>query len=243
MQELRVTRLRARRPARRRSPRAEAAALAGQTCPSEEQRRGARALGSESRGPARERLRNALPGRDSGTALAMARGTMSLHDDSKSSWTALDDLGLGELERRARNRDGRAVVPLREWVALAEAWRIARPCARPAAIAPPRPAARHRPPDPVLEDGEARSRAHLERAVKPTRLRRAPPKASPAGSVLAAARARRSRRCRQHGGRRSGRRSRRSALFLVHPSARIQAGGTGSRHAGARTRRRAPPRP
>jgi DNA-binding NtrC family response regulator len=51
---------------------------------------------------------------------------MSLHDDSEFLLDgSLDDLGLGEIERRARNRDGRAAVPLREWVALAEAWRIA----------------------------------------------------------------------------------------------------------------------
>ena len=31
----------------------------------------------------------------------------------------------GELERRARNGNGRDGLPLREWVALAEAWRIA----------------------------------------------------------------------------------------------------------------------
>ena len=34
-------------------------------------------------------------------------------------------LGLDELERRARNGNGRVALPLREWVALAEAWRIA----------------------------------------------------------------------------------------------------------------------
>jgi two-component system NtrC family response regulator len=51
---------------------------------------------------------------------------MSLHDDSEVLPDgSLDDLGLGELERRARNRNGRTAVPLREWVALAEAWRIA----------------------------------------------------------------------------------------------------------------------
>jgi DNA-binding NtrC family response regulator len=33
------------------------------------------------------------------------------------------DLSLGELERRARG--GREALPLREWIALAEAWRIA----------------------------------------------------------------------------------------------------------------------
>jgi DNA-binding NtrC family response regulator len=38
---------------------------------------------------------------------------------------SLDELDLGELERRARNSSGRAALPLRHWVALAEAWRIA----------------------------------------------------------------------------------------------------------------------
>ncbi len=51
---------------------------------------------------------------------------MSLHDDSDVSPDAsLDGLGLGDLERRARNGNARAALPLREWVALAEAWRIA----------------------------------------------------------------------------------------------------------------------
>ena len=51
---------------------------------------------------------------------------MSLQDDSEVLLDgSLGDLGLGELERQARNRDGRKAVPLREWVALAEAWRIA----------------------------------------------------------------------------------------------------------------------
>jgi DNA-binding NtrC family response regulator len=51
---------------------------------------------------------------------------MSLHGDSevRASGT-LDELGLGELERRARRGNGREALPLREWVALAEAWRIA----------------------------------------------------------------------------------------------------------------------
>jgi len=38
---------------------------------------------------------------------------------------SLDHLGLGDLERRARNGNDRAGLPLREWIALAEAWRIA----------------------------------------------------------------------------------------------------------------------
>ncbi len=51
---------------------------------------------------------------------------MSLHDNLEVLLDgSLDDPGLGELERRARNRNGHTAVPLREWVALAEAWRIA----------------------------------------------------------------------------------------------------------------------
>jgi DNA-binding NtrC family response regulator len=51
---------------------------------------------------------------------------MSLRDASKIPPDgSLDDLDLGELDRQVRKRDGRDSVPLREWVALAEAWRIA----------------------------------------------------------------------------------------------------------------------
>jgi DNA-binding NtrC family response regulator len=51
---------------------------------------------------------------------------MSLHDDSAVHLhDSPDDLGLGDLERLARNGDTRAPLPLREWIALAEAWRIA----------------------------------------------------------------------------------------------------------------------
>lgn len=50
---------------------------------------------------------------------------MSSHRDSEVlPDVAEGDLGLGELERRARNGNGRAGLPLREWLALAEAWRI-----------------------------------------------------------------------------------------------------------------------
>ncbi len=35
------------------------------------------------------------------------------------------DLDLAELERRARRAHGNGSLPLREWVALAEGWRIA----------------------------------------------------------------------------------------------------------------------
>ena len=35
------------------------------------------------------------------------------------------DLQLRDLEKRARERSGGQPVPLRDWVALAEAWRIA----------------------------------------------------------------------------------------------------------------------
>jgi DNA-binding NtrC family response regulator len=50
---------------------------------------------------------------------------MSFPEESKiPKGTVLDDLGLDELERRARRGNGRAALPLRDWVALAEAWRI-----------------------------------------------------------------------------------------------------------------------
>jgi DNA-binding NtrC family response regulator len=35
------------------------------------------------------------------------------------------DLRLRDLEKRARERSGGRPIPLRDWVALAEAWRIA----------------------------------------------------------------------------------------------------------------------
>ena len=38
----------------------------------------------------------------------------------------LADLRIEDLERLAAGEDGNAPLPLREWVALAEAWRIAR---------------------------------------------------------------------------------------------------------------------
>lgn len=38
---------------------------------------------------------------------------------------AVLELRLDHLERWARNRNGGSPLPLREWVALAEAWRIA----------------------------------------------------------------------------------------------------------------------
>lgn len=45
-------------------------------------------------------------------------------DPNDATEVSLDDLSLGDLERRARNGNGRAGLPLREWIALAEAWRI-----------------------------------------------------------------------------------------------------------------------
>jgi len=46
-------------------------------------------------------------------------------ESTESAELRLDDLGLGELERRARNAgNGHGPLPLRDWVALAEAWRI-----------------------------------------------------------------------------------------------------------------------
>jgi DNA-binding NtrC family response regulator len=50
---------------------------------------------------------------------------MDFNDESASSTELrLDDLGLDELERRARYRGGSEPLSLRDWVALAEAWRI-----------------------------------------------------------------------------------------------------------------------
>ena len=49
---------------------------------------------------------------------------MTSNDDSGELRGALDEVGLGELERRARDNHGSA-LPLKDWVALAEAWRIA----------------------------------------------------------------------------------------------------------------------
>jgi DNA-binding NtrC family response regulator len=46
------------------------------------------------------------------------------HESTTTDELRLDDLGLDELERRARNGGGRGPLPLRDWVALAEAWRI-----------------------------------------------------------------------------------------------------------------------
>jgi len=49
---------------------------------------------------------------------------MAFNTDSLPAELRLDDVGLGELERRARNDVGQDALPLRDWVALAEAWRI-----------------------------------------------------------------------------------------------------------------------
>ena len=51
--------------------------------------------------------------------------SMSFHDESGNLCDGLDEVGLGELERRARNDNGGLPLPLKDWVALAEAWRIA----------------------------------------------------------------------------------------------------------------------
>jgi len=49
---------------------------------------------------------------------------MAFNTDSLPAELRLDDVGLGELERRARNDIGQDALSLRDWVALAEAWRI-----------------------------------------------------------------------------------------------------------------------
>lgn len=50
---------------------------------------------------------------------------MSIEDLNGNGWNGFGASGLEELERRARSADGDPPLPLREWVALAEAWRIA----------------------------------------------------------------------------------------------------------------------
>jgi len=50
---------------------------------------------------------------------------MSFFDESGNLRSSLDEAGLGELERRARSGNDGAPLPLKDWVALAEAWRIA----------------------------------------------------------------------------------------------------------------------
>jgi DNA-binding NtrC family response regulator len=50
---------------------------------------------------------------------------MSFDEGSAAFLGSLDELGLDELERRARDGNGGASLPLKDWVALAEAWRIA----------------------------------------------------------------------------------------------------------------------
>jgi len=49
---------------------------------------------------------------------------MSASEQSIST-TAIADMRLSDLERLANGHAGPAELPLREWVALAEAWRIA----------------------------------------------------------------------------------------------------------------------
>lgn len=50
--------------------------------------------------------------------LQMAGASRPNHD------AAIESLSLAELEARARDSNGGRPLPLREWVALAEAWRI-----------------------------------------------------------------------------------------------------------------------
>jgi DNA-binding NtrC family response regulator len=50
---------------------------------------------------------------------------MNIEDLNGNGWHGPETSGLEELERRARSADGSPALPLREWVALAEAWRIA----------------------------------------------------------------------------------------------------------------------
>jgi len=48
-----------------------------------------------------------------------------MESESHGDLQAFGDVDLEELEARARQSHGNRALPLREWVALAEAWRIA----------------------------------------------------------------------------------------------------------------------
>jgi DNA-binding NtrC family response regulator len=48
-----------------------------------------------------------------------------MEQSHRGSGTALGELRLEDLEARARRAHGERALPLRDWVALAEAWRIA----------------------------------------------------------------------------------------------------------------------
>ncbi|MBW2401361.1 MAG: hypothetical protein JRG80_19255 [Deltaproteobacteria bacterium] len=90
-------------------------AKAGQPCPAERQVPGLPkrpAPGEPLLGPSgATRFRNGS---------CNSTGRMSFNDESERSRD-----GLGELERRARSRNGGQALSLKDWVALAEAWRIA----------------------------------------------------------------------------------------------------------------------
>ena len=59
-----------------------------------------------------------------GTALALNADAME--SDNRTGFdSAIAELRLEELEARARQGNSGDALPLREWVALAEAWRIA----------------------------------------------------------------------------------------------------------------------
>jgi len=51
--------------------------------------------------------------------------SMSSYDESGNPRDGLEGVGLGELERRARISNGGLALPLKDWIALAESWRIA----------------------------------------------------------------------------------------------------------------------
>ena len=50
---------------------------------------------------------------------------MSFHEESGNPRDGLEEIGLAELERHAQSASGGLALPLKDWVALAEAWRIA----------------------------------------------------------------------------------------------------------------------
>jgi DNA-binding NtrC family response regulator len=57
--------------------------------------------------------------------LQITHSMSSYYDESGNPSAGLEGVGLAELERRARSANGGLALPLKDWIALAEAWRIA----------------------------------------------------------------------------------------------------------------------
>ena len=92
---------------------------AGQPCPA------ARHPGHLRSARRRERPSWAAQGPDVSERLLQITHSMSSYDESGNPSAGLEGVGLAELERRARSRNGGLALPLKDWIALTEAWRIA----------------------------------------------------------------------------------------------------------------------